>query len=235
MDRLTSGSGSEPGLGPEPGSEPGRRRGGKPLAVAALVGSSALMVAGAIGVSGTLHRTAAVAPVSPPASPLASVPPAASQSSGEPVVTPTAAVRPATLRIPSIAVDTSLELLGLASDGTLQTPENPDEAGWYTGGSLPGDPGPVVIAGHVDSVKGPAVFAHLKRIKAGDAITLVLSDGKRLTYRATSVVTYAKDKFPTEMVYGARPDSELRLITCGGAFIQGEYIDNVIVFAALVR
>ncbi|MEZ0109726.1 sortase (surface protein transpeptidase) [Catenulispora sp. EB89] len=93
--------------------------------------------------------------------------------------------------------------------------------------------GPVVIAGHVDSLHGPAIFAHLKKIKAGDPITITLNNGRRVVYLATSVVDYAKAEFPSQSVYGPRPDSELRLITCGGAFVKGQYVDNVVVFAKL--
>jgi len=193
-----------------------------------------------VGLSGALHRPgrgaqASSASVAAPQETDALPGPAATgPATAPPASAPSpAAVVPVTLQIPSIGVDTSMELLGIAADGTLQTPKDPRKAGWFTGGALPGDPGPVVIAGHVDSVKGPAVFAHLKQIKVGDPIAVTLSGGKRVTYLATSVVVYAKNRFPTESVYGARPDSELRLITCGGAFVQGEYVDNVIVFAAL--
>lgn len=200
-----------------------------------LVGGVAV-VAGGLGLSGELgarppaYRTAAAtAPVGAPAATAATT----SRIPAVATAAPTAAPRPVTLQIPSIAVNGPMELLGLATDGTLQTPTDPMKAGWYTGSSLPGEPGPVVIAGHVDSYTGPAVFAHLKNLRAGDRITLTLSGGSRVVYRVTSVVAYAKDKFPTQSVYGPRPDSELRLITCGGDFVQGHYVDNVIVFAAL--
>jgi hypothetical protein len=42
--------------------------------------------------------------------------------------------------------------------------------------------------------------------------------------------------FPTEQVYGATPDSVLRLITCGGLYdhVHGRYLDNVLVVALAV-
>ena len=48
-----------------------------------------------------------------------------------------------------------------------------------------------------------------------------------------SVESYPKDKFPTQAVYGATPDRELRLITCGGAFdaATGHYLSNIVVYA----
>lgn len=215
--------------------QPGRRRSGGFLTLAGLAGSVTAVGVAVVGLTGLMHRTSAPAPTSVEA---ATVPAVAASTDAIPApLTPTTAAtqsaHPVSLQIPSASVDTSMELLGLAKDGTLQTPTDPRQAGWFTGSSLPGQPGPVVIAGHVDSYSGPAVFAHLKNIKAGDPITITLSGGTRVVYRATSVLAYAKDKFPTQAVYGPRPDSELRLITCGGAFVKGEYVDNIVVFAKL--
>jgi len=49
------------------------------------------------------------------------------------------------------------------------------------------------------------------------------------------VASYPKDQFPTEAVYrGDFTQSEIRLVTCGGAFDKlKHYLDNVIVFAHL--
>jgi len=208
----------------------------RPLTTLGLLGSCGAITVGGIGLFGALHDSASAATGSPTDTP-------AQVSTTAAIGTPsqTSATRPApttlpiTLQIPAITVNTPLEQLGVASDGTLQTPTNPQEAGWFTGSSLPGQPGPVVIAGHVDSLHGPAIFAHLKKIKAGDPITITLNDGRRVVYLATSVVDYAKAEFPSQSVYGPRPDSELRLITCGGAFVKGQYVDNVVVFAKLSR
>jgi LPXTG-site transpeptidase (sortase) family protein len=210
-------------------------------AVAGLAVSMAVLIVGGAGLAEVWHRSGETASVAASASaPLDSPPPIPGPSASSPASMPSApqtsasvpAVHPIALQIPSIAVDTSLEQLGVAADGTLQTPADPRHAGWFTGSAVPGEPGPVVVAGHVDSRSGPAVFAHLKKLKAGASITVTLGGGKRVAYRVTSVVAYAKDKFPTQAVYGAVPDSELRLITCGGAFVDGEYVDDVIVFAA---
>jgi hypothetical protein len=42
-----------------------------------------------------------------------------------------------------------------------------------------------------------------------------------------------KNTFPTDAVYGDTPDSQLRLITCGGKFDRKahSYVDNIVVFA----
>jgi hypothetical protein len=59
------------------------------------------------------------------------------------------------------------------------------------------------------------------------------ADGTLARFRVTAVQTYPKDHFPTQAVYGATPDAELRLITCGGAFdaATNHYLSNIVVYA----
>lgn len=126
-----------------------------------------------------------------------------------------------------------LETLGTDDAGILESPKDPDRAGWYSAGTVPGDTGPAVIAGHVDSTTGPAVFYDLAKVSRGDTIKVALSDGSDITFTADRVLTTPKDGFPTEEVFGPTPDAELRLITCGGPYDRkvGAYVDNTIVFA----
>ena len=109
-------------------------------------------------------------------------------------------------------------------------------AGWYRQGPAPGDPGPAVLTGHVDSVAGPAVFFRLRDIAVGDPVLVDRADGTTVRFTVTRVARYPKGAFPAAEVYGPTPDAELRLITCGGVFDRatGSYADNVIVFARLV-
>ncbi len=143
------------------------------------------------------------------------------------------ATHPVSVSIPAIHVAATLQELNLGPNGALTPPTNFTQAGWYAGSPVPGTPGPSVIAGHVDSASGPAVFSGLKNLKAGDEVSVGLSDGRTVTFKVVTVQSYAKDAFPTAVVYGARPDPELRLITCGGAFTDGHYVDNVVVYATL--
>jgi hypothetical protein len=144
---------------------------------------------------------------------------------------------PVRLAIPAIGVRTRLVRLGLTPEGTLEVPGNTAEAGWYTGGPRPGQLGPAVIAGHIDSYAGPAVFYRLRLLRPGDLVYVRRVGGSRAVFRVYARREFAKDRFPTTLVYGATPDAELRLITCGGAFdyATGSYLSNVVVFGAEVR
>jgi len=140
---------------------------------------------------------------------------------------------PVRVSIPSIGVQSTLERLGTDAHGQLVPPANPDQAGWYAGGVRPGDPGPAVIAGHVDSRTGPAVFTELGRLKRGAAVVVTDARGGVVRFTVDDVRSYPKTRFPTAEVYGPTPDPQLRLITCGGDFdrASGHYVKNVIVFA----
>jgi hypothetical protein len=142
--------------------------------------------------------------------------------------------RPVSLTIPLIGVQTRLVELGRAAGGALQVPSSTAVAGWYTGSPRPGVIGPAIIAGHIDSLTGPAVFYRLSELQVGDRIYVRRADGTTVEFRVTAVQTYLKSYFPTAAVYGPTPDPELRLITCGGTFdyATGHYLSNTIIYAA---
>jgi sortase (surface protein transpeptidase) len=139
---------------------------------------------------------------------------------------------PSRVRIPAIGVDSALESLTVDQAGVLQGPVDYGRAGWYAGGVAPGDQGPAVIAGHVDSARGPAVFYRLRDLKAGDEIA-VARGATWVTFRVVTNERYPKDQFPTDQVYRPTPVPELRLITCGGTFDRSRrsYTDNIVVYA----
>ncbi|MFI5655677.1 class F sortase [Streptomyces anulatus] len=143
---------------------------------------------------------------------------------------------PAHVSIPSIGVRSALMELGLNADGTVEVPpaEKGMTAGWYTGGSVPGAPGPAVLIGHNDTRFGRAVFHDLKKIREGAEVLVRDTAGKTLRFTVTGKETVDKKAFPTEKVYGPTKDSALRLITCDGEFdAEGHPVDNLIVYGAL--
>ena len=181
---------------------------------------------------------------------------AAPTASPSPVRTPTAAaltaapdgqvldtktlprVRPVALRIPAIDVS-SPALVDLAKqpDGSLEVPVDPADPGWFSPGPAPGQFGPAVIAGHVDGNGGPGVFYRLGELRPGARVEVTREDGSVASFVVDKVERYRKDQFPTAAVYGdSTHRSELRLITCGGAFddATGHYVDNVVAYAHLV-
>ena len=148
-----------------------------------------------------------------------------------------APARPVAVSIPALSVAGPLEeLVADPATGELAAPHDPARAGWYAAGVVPGDQGPAVIGGHVDSRSGPGVFFRLRTLRPGDLVDVTRSDGRTVRFSVIAVALYPKDRFPTEAVYGPTSGPELRLVTCGGTFDRSarSYDDNVVVDAALV-
>jgi len=156
-----------------------------------------------------------------------------------PAMTVTAAAQseqvadPVRVRIPRIGVDAALLALELDPHGVLPPPPTNHETGWWRAGPEPGEAGPAVVVGHVDSREGPAVFFRLRDLDPGDRIAVDRIDGTTAEFTVVRTERYGKDSFPTAEVYGDTPNAQLRLITCGGAFDRrsGHYLDNVVVYA----
>ncbi|HEY3716303.1 MAG TPA: class F sortase [Jatrophihabitantaceae bacterium] len=166
-----------------------------------------------------------------PAIPAGPTGPAHADPSARPAVAP-----PARLVVPAIGIDTDLESVGLLADGTLEPPHEWGVAGWYADGVRPGDPGPAVIEGHVDSRNGPAVFYRLRDLRVGATVIVQTHDGKTLRFVVDTVRSYPKTHFPTAAVYGPTPLPVLRLVTCTGEFdwAARSYLNNLVVSARLV-
>jgi sortase (surface protein transpeptidase) len=143
---------------------------------------------------------------------------------------------PLRLEIPAIGVSSPLVRLGFNPDGTMQVPGDFQVAGWFTGGPQPGQLGPAVIAGHVDSRTGPAVFYRLRDLRPGDQIRVVRADRLVVRFQVESLARYPKRSLPDEAVYGATTAPALRLITCAGTFDRARhsYRDNLVVSAVRI-
>jgi Sortase domain len=146
---------------------------------------------------------------------------------------------PVSVQIPAIGVNSRLLHLGLNGNGTMAVPSLTSSAGlaaWYKYSATPGQAGASVIEGHVDSLKGPAVFYRLGALRPGNTINVKLADGVTAIFRVTGVREYAKTSFPSHAIYGASNYAALRLITCGGAFDYrtGHYLSSTVVYASLV-
>ncbi len=200
--------------------------------IAAMVALGALLAA----CSSTVPRSLDAQPVPTPSQTMSPLAAGALQDPQERDAV-TVNAPPVNIRIPKIGVASALEQLGVDATGRLNPPSDFDLAGWYAGGVVPGDIGPAIIAGHIDSPSAPAVFARLGELRAGDEVVITTSSGDDLSFRVTGTTESAKSAFPTDAVYSNVPAPELRLITCAATFDSsiGHYTDNLVVFAVLER
>jgi sortase (surface protein transpeptidase) len=144
---------------------------------------------------------------------------------------------PTHISIPEIGVSAPFTPLSIGATGQLNAPPPADNnlVGWFEGGVTPGERGSSIVAGHVDTKTGPAVFLLLNTLKPGNTVDITRKDGVVATFEVDSVDSFSKANFPNDRVYADTPDAQLRLITCGGDYDKKakDYEENVVVFAHL--
>jgi sortase (surface protein transpeptidase) len=143
---------------------------------------------------------------------------------------------PRRIVIPSIEVDSPVVPVGLLKNGDMETPHY-GNAGWYSLGPAPGEPGPAVMLAHVDSTRHPDVFYRLKEVKPGDEIQVYGADNDPAVFAVDSVEQQLKAELPRERIWDYTSEPVIRLITCGGEYDRkwGHYLSNVIVYGHLIR
>jgi hypothetical protein len=120
---------------------------------------------------------------------------------------------PVSVSIPSVGIGSPLIPLGLNPDNTLEVPKDFGVAGWYTGRPVPGEFGPSIIAGHVDSNADLRSSTTFGDVQPGAIVDVARSDGSVARFTVVAKEQHDKDAFPTDHVYGPTDSPELRLIT----------------------
>jgi Sortase domain len=139
---------------------------------------------------------------------------------------------PVSIAIPAVGVDARVVPVGLRADRAMEVPAV-DLVGWYELGPRPGEAGPAVVVGHVDSRSGPAVFSRLGELRRGDRIVVGQQGGAARSFRVERIERHPKTALPVQRIWDHTRQPVLRLITCGGSFDRstGHYRDNIVVYA----
>ena len=144
--------------------------------------------------------------------------------------------KPTTLLIPTLNISAEVEYVGLDNERRMDIPKAWENVAWYERGPVPGETGSAVIAGHLDSPTGPAVFYSLAKLKPGDSIIVQTKQGKELEFVVELVEQYKDAQFPISEVFSSSDgEKRLNLITCAGTFSQlsRRYSDRLVVFTVL--
>lgn len=150
----------------------------------------------------------------------------------------TSNIQPLEISMPSIKINAPVTETGLNGDGSLEVPSSTsNKVGWYKYGAVPGQYGPSVLVGHLDTTNGPAILWNLKNIKSGDQVSIALNDNTTAIYKVNSIESYSQNNFPTDKVYGAINYPGLRIITCSGTYniLKQRYSENLVVYATLLK
>jgi LPXTG-site transpeptidase (sortase) family protein len=115
----------------------------------------------------------------------------------------------------------------------MQEPTTADIVSWYKETSRLGEPGNIVIAGHLNYWGDPeGVFFDLAALEEGDIVTLTGPDGAAWQYQVTWTEEVSTETLPTD-VTGPTEVESLTLITCSGEWnaAASEYDHRTVVRA----
>ena len=146
---------------------------------------------------------------------------------------------PKYIAIPAISINkVPIIKLGLLKTGAIATPNNIFETGWYDASSKPGQAGAMFIYGHVSSWSANGIFYNLKKLVAGDQVTITRGDNTNYTYQVVSTKIYPYNNVDMGQVLSPINSSTpgLNLMTCTGQVIKGtsEFNERLVVFTSLV-
>jgi sortase A len=143
---------------------------------------------------------------------------------------------PLRLLMPVLALESEVEKVGLTKELRMGVPSDWWNVGWYELGVKPGEKGNAVLAGHLDSPTGPAVFANLFRLTYGDRIHIIDEWGKQLSFEVVGKAVYTDENFPIDLVFGNSEERLLNLITCQGVFdsATNNYSERLVVTAVFI-
>lgn len=141
---------------------------------------------------------------------------------------------PKILNIDEIGVKARIKRMGVDKNNAIKAPTNIYDVGWYDGSAKPGEPGTVVLDGHVSGPTKLGVFYGIKTLKPGSKVSLIRGDNKVITYTVTGSQTYNADDVDMAKVMTSSVEGKpgLNLITCAGKFDAktNKFAQRVVVF-----
>lgn len=151
----------------------------------------------------------------------------------------TSAASPVRLSIPALDINAPIREVGLNANGAMSAPSKYSEVAWYRKGTVPGNKGSAVLAGHLDNGLGlSGVFKNLKDIEEGDEIFVKDSRGDLRKFIVVDIRAFDYDDVDGNMIFAPEAGrSLLRLVTCGGKWLPEKktYDRRLVATAELVK
>ncbi|MFA6365440.1 MAG: sortase [Candidatus Paceibacterota bacterium] len=158
-------------------------------------------------------------------------------AAANPVIAKTNNGLPIRIAIPKINVDAKFQYNGLASDGTMEIPNNVIDVGWFTGSVHPGEKGVAIVTGHVAQIRGgvltkPGVFKNLSELRAGDRLYVTNDKKETITFVVRESHLYDPAADATSVFTSGDNGSHLNLITCEGTWnsVKQSYSQRLVIF-----
>lgn len=146
---------------------------------------------------------------------------------------------PRALYIDKLGVAARVLPMSINTDGSVQSPLNIFDSGWYTGSVKPGEIGAAFIDGHASGATRQGLFGSLDTLVVGDTIKVEKGDGKTLTFKVTHLETIPLEGLDMRKVLLPHGNSlrALNLMTCTGEWLEDKqtFDHRVIVYTELVQ
>ncbi len=146
-----------------------------------------------------------------------------------------AADLPRFLSIEKIDVHARIRQVSEESKNVPTAPASIFDVGWYNGSPKPGEPGTIVLDGHVSGPTKRGVFYNIGNMQIGDKITLERGDGKVFSYTVSGKELYDNGQVDTDkLVKSSVPGKPgLNLITSSGRFNvrDNQFEQRMVIFA----
>jgi sortase (surface protein transpeptidase) len=140
---------------------------------------------------------------------------------------------PVRLRIPVIGVDAAIEQVGITAAWSMEAPQKPGDAGWFSMGPRPGETGSSIIAGHYGWKNGiPAAFDRLHSLVLGDKIFVEDRTGTTTVFVVREIRVYGESDDASAIFGSSDGKAHLNLITCEGVWNKASksYSGRLVVF-----
>jgi sortase (surface protein transpeptidase) len=142
---------------------------------------------------------------------------------------------PRYIDIPSLNVHARVFSAGITKSGALATPGNVFDTDWYSNSAKPGQPGAMLVDGHISSWTTHGVFYGLKKLASGNLISITRGDGQVINYKVVKTQMYDASRVDMASLLVSADTSKpgLNLISCSGDLIPGtnEFNKRIAVFA----
>lgn len=131
--------------------------------------------------------------------------------------------KPRYFSVPSLGISNARVVeVGVKEDGSLDTPTNIYDVGWFVDSALPGSTTGVSIIDAHGGALGDGIFKKLPNIQPGALINIEMGDGKLITYKVIDLATKRLGTEANEYMESAagispeKGKASLTLITCTG-------------------
>jgi LPXTG-site transpeptidase (sortase) family protein len=127
---------------------------------------------------------------------------------------------PKKIVIAGLGIDGCIQKVGVDKENNrIAVPTNIHVAGWFVDSVIPGLAGVSIIDGHVLGNYNDAIFKDIKKLEAGDIVTIEYGDGTKKNFEVVTSDSYSAEETSTQQyIQLDGVTHQLTLITCDGVY-----------------